>query len=64
MNELRSRKFLNFALHVDDSSIRRGDLFASLTSSAKTYSNETTSRQFLIFLDNVYYSPIRIALIE
>ena len=63
-NEARSRKFLNFTLHVDDSSIRRCDLFTSLTSSAKTYSSETTSRQFLIFLDNIYYFPIRMALIE
>ena len=64
MNEARSRKFLNFSLHVDDSSFRRCDLFASLTSSAITYSNEATSRQFLIFIDNLYYSPIGIAVIE
>ena len=55
---------MTLRLGVDDSSFRRCDLFASLTSSAETYSNEATSRQFLISFDNVYYSPIRIAVIE
>ena len=49
-DEAQSRKFLLFYLHGDDSSIRRCDLFESLTRSVLAYSIETTRRHFLSFL--------------
>ena len=63
-NEAKSRNLLTFHLHDDDSSIRRCDLFDSLTSLAETYSNETTRRQFVISFENVSCSPFRIYLIQ
>ena len=54
----------DISLYGDDSSIRRCDLFDSLTSLAETYSNETTRRQFVILFDNVICSPFRIYLID
>ena len=62
--EAKSRNLLIFHLHDDDSSIRRCDLFDSLTSLAETYSNETTRRQFVILFYNVGSSLFRIYLIQ